>query len=329
MTRVFAVLILLASLLTRGLYAASVELRNILTVDGFQDNPILGYGLVVGLKGTGDSENGSQTKEILSRIANNFGIQINSERLKPKNSAVVIVSAMLSPLSQSGSRLDVRVSSVYDAKSLEGGELIVTPLIGGDNAMYAVAQGAVQTEKNAKGVMGFIPMGAIIQKQVATSVLNANREISVSVQDTLGFSAISKTADAIRQQMPDSVQRIENNLIVLKLPEQTEVLPFLTELMKIKVELDEEPSVLIDSRTGTVVSGGQVQISEAAISYNGTRITVGSTASGGDMKILRSSVSVQELVEAVNQVGISGPDIAKILQMLYRNGNLKARLVVQ
>ena len=95
----------------------------------------------MGLSGTGDSDSSSQSKEILARIANNFGFQVNPDRLKAKNSAVVLVSALISPLTEPGSRLDVRVSSIFDAKSLEGGELIITPLISGDNQVYAVAQG--------------------------------------------------------------------------------------------------------------------------------------------------------------------------------------------
>lgn len=329
-----ALMIILFLFLFSGAYSAMVELKNIVSVEGLQENPLLGYGIVVGLKGTGDSENGSQTKEILSRIANNFGIKINADRLKPKNSAVVLVSGMISPFAQPGGRMDVKVSSVFDARSLEGGELVLTPLIAGDNEIYAVAQGGLISDKSSKGVMGYIPQGAIIQKPVESQIVNSNNEIALNVQETLGLPAIQKVADAIRQKYPDSVKSVQNSRIVLALPESTEVYQFLSELYKIKADVDEEPSVLIDSRTGILISGGNVQISEAAVTYNGTKVTIGGgvTETGktdGNMKLLKPSATVQDLVDAFNQIGASGSDIARILQLLYRNGNLKGKLIVQ
>lgn len=329
-TSLLALSILLLAV-TAG-FPATVELRNILTVDGLQENPILGYGIVVGLKGTGDSETGSQTKEILSRIGNNFGIQINADRLKPKNSAVVIVSGMLSPFAQPGSRIDVKVSSVFDARSLDGGELVITPMIAGDNQIYAVAQGTLQTEKTAKGVMGYVPQGAIIQKQVESQIVNSNNEVVLNIQETLGLSSVNKVAEAIRTKYPDSNPVIQNNKIVVKIPDNTKVYPFLSELFLVQANVDEEPSVLVDSRSGIVVSGGNVQISETAVTYNGTRVTIGGGESGktdGSMKLIKSTATVQELVDDFNQIGASGPDIARILQLLYRNGNLKGKLTVQ
>lgn len=315
-----------------GVYPAMVELKNIVSVEGLQENPLLGYGIVVGLKGTGDSENGSQTKEILSRIANNFGIKIGADRLKPKNSAVVIVSGMISPFAQPGSRMDVKVSSVFDARSLEGGELVLTPLVAGDNEIYAVAQGGLISEKSSKGVMGFIPQGGIVQKPVDSQVVNSNNEIVLNIQETLGLQAIQKVAEAIRQKYPDSVKSIQNNKIVLALPADTEPYQYLSELYRIKADVDEEPSVLIDSRTGILISGGNVQISEAAVTYNGTKISIGggeTAKSDGNMKVLKPSATVQDLVDAFNQIGANGTDIARILQLLYRNGNLKGKLIVQ
>lgn len=321
-------------------YPILVDLKNITSIDGIQDNPILGYGVVVGLKGTGDSENGSQTREILARIANNFGFKFNSEHLKPKNSAVVVVSAIISPFSQPGSKVDVKVSSVFDAKSLEGGELIITPLIAGDSDIYAVAQGSVITERNTKGVIGGIPQGAIVQKPVGTSVVNTNGDIAITIQESLGYNAISKVADALKLKYPDSIKKIQNNKIVLHLPEGMEAHQFLSDLFSIKVDVEDEPSVLIDSKSGILISGGNVLISEAAISFNGTKLSIGGApapawgtapAAGneGAVKLYKTSTTVQELVDGLNQTGASGTEISKILQLLYRNGNLKAKLNVQ
>ena len=315
-------------------FSAMVELKNIVSVEGLQDNPLLGYGIVVGLKGTGDSENGSQTREILSRIANNFGIKISADRLKPKNSTIVLVSGTISPFARPGARMDVKVSSVFDARSLEGGELVLTPLIAGDNEIYAVASGGLMSDRSSKGVMGFIPQGAIIQRPVESQVINSNNEIALNVQETLGLPAIQKVADAMRQKYPETVKSVQNGRIVLAMPENTELYQFLSELYKIKADVEEEPSVLIDSRTGILISGGNVQISETAVTYNGTKVTIGGTSAEpgkneGNMKLLKPSATVQDLVDAFNQIGASGSDIARILQLLYRNGNLKGKLIVQ
>jgi flagellar P-ring protein FlgI len=318
-------------------FSATVDLRNIVSIDGLQDNPLLGYGIVVGLKGTGDSENGSQTKEIISRIANNFGFKISPEKLKPKNSAVVLVSSIVTPFIQPGSRADVKVSSIFDAKTLEGGELIITPLMGGDSAIYAIAQGSVMTERNAKGVMGTIPQGAIIQKQIDSTIVSSNNEIALTVLDSQGFQVITKVVTVLRQKYPDSISSVVNNKIFVKLPADTEVYQFISDVFKLQVDIEEEPSVLIDSKSGILISGGNVYISQAAVSFGATRLTIGGQAnqpgSSGkpeeNVRLLKETATVQDLVDGLNQIGASGGDIAKILQLLYKNGNLKGKLIVQ
>jgi flagellar P-ring protein FlgI len=320
-------------------FSATVDLRNIVSIDGLEDNPLLGYGIVVGLKGTGDSENGSQTREILSRIANNFGFKISPDKLKPKNSAVVLVSSIVTPFIQPGSRADVKVSSIFDAKTLEGGELIITPLMGGDSVIYAVAQGSVMTERSARGVMGTIPQGAIIQKQIDSTIVSSNNEIALTVLDSQGFQVITKVVSALRQKYPESIRGVVNNKIFMKLPENTEVYQFISDVYKIQVDIEEEPSVLIDSKSGILISGGNVYISQAAVSFGATRLTIGGQANQGgfggpgkaeeNVKLMKETATVQDLVDGLNQIGASGGDIAKILQLLYKNGNLKGKLIVQ
>ncbi len=319
------------------LSASAVYLRNILRIEGFQENPLLGYGVVVGLKGTGDSDSGSQTKEIISRIANNFGFNINPEKIKPKNSAVVLVSATITPFSQQGSRLDVKVSSIYDAKSLEGGELIITPLMGGDNDIYAIAEGSVMTDRFSRGVMGYVPRGAIMQKSVDNTIVDTNNIITFVVQESLGYGAVNKSADAIRQKYPEAVKEVSFNRIRVSVPQDTEINSFIENIFKLSADIDDEPSVLVDSKSGILISGGNVIITESAISYGGMKLEIGtaqnsSTAgqkSEGSFKLLKGSATVQELFDSLNETGFTGNDIVKILQLLYKNGNLKARLILQ
>jgi len=331
-------LIVLFFLFRSTVFPAVMDLKNILTIEGLQENPLLGYGIVVGLKGTGDSDNSYQTKEIISRIINNFGFQVEAEKIKPKNSAVVLVSALLKPFSQPGTHIDVKVSSIFDAKSLEGGELIITPLIAGDNEIYAIAQGSVVVDRMQKGVIGYIPQGAIIQRKIENNIVDSNNNIVFIVQETLGYNAISKVVESIREKYPDSIYQVDRNRLVIKVPEGIEAYKYIDSIYSLKVDIEEEPRVLIDSKSGIVISGGNIRISEAAISYGNMELRIGEQrttqafrqeSKGENVKLLKSSTSVEELVQSLNQIGFTGSDIVKILQLLYKNGNLKARLIVQ
>lgn len=329
----FFMSVILSFLAFNTLQASTVNLRNILRIEGFQENPLLGYGVVVGLKGTGDSDSGTQTKDIISRIANNFGFKINPDRIKPRNSAVVLVSATISPFSQRGTRLDVKVSSIYDAKSLDGGELIITPLMGGDNEIYAVAEGSVMTDRFSRGVMGFVPQGAIMQKGLDNIILDSNNIITFVVQESLGYNAVNKSADAIKQKYPDALKEVSFNRIKLKLPQDSDIGTFIENIFKLTADIEDEPSVLVDSKSGILISGGNVIVSDSAVSYGGMKLEIGQPQSGqktgGSVKLLKGTATVQDLVDSLNQTGFTGGDIVKILQLLYKNGNLKARLILQ
>ncbi|MEJ5283909.1 MAG: flagellar basal body P-ring protein FlgI [Brevinematia bacterium] len=324
-------------LIINSIFAVSVELKNIVTIEGYNDNPLLGYGIVVGLKGTGDSDNGSHAKQILALIAKNFGFKVDPKKLRARNSAIVIVTGNLSPFSQAGSKIDVKVSSVYDAKSLEGGELIVTPLLGGDNQIYAIASGKIEANKNTKGIAGIIPQGGVIQKNISRDLLNDKKELTLIVNDNIGISSVIKIVSEIQKKFPENFKSFSGNSIVIKFNEDEDVLETLYKIFSTKIEIQDEPSVIIDSSTGILVAGGNVVISEAAISYKNIQLNIGNQnlspfSSGREEKnvqYIRNSTTVSELVDSLNQLGISGRDVAKILELLYKNGNLKARLIVQ
>ncbi|MGC8765234.1 MAG: flagellar basal body P-ring protein FlgI [Brevinematia bacterium] len=327
-------------LLVKGvIFSATVELKNIISIEGYQSNPLLGYGIVVGLKGTGDSDNGSHSRQILAMIAKNFGFRVDPQRLKAKNSAVVLVTANLTPFSQAGSMLDVKVSSVYDAKSLEGGELIVTPLLGGDNEIYAIAHGKILVDKNSKGINGIIPQGARVEKNFSQKILNEEREVSLVVDENIGVSSVFKVVSEVEKNFKDYFVSFSGNTIKLKIPEGVNELEVLSKLFSLRVEINDEPSVIIDSLTGIVIAGGNVVISEAAISYKNMQVNIGTQTQPAsffssrkeekNIGYIKSSTTVSELVESLNQLGISGKDIAKIIELLYKNGNLKARLIIQ
>ncbi len=335
-------LLLLNFYLFNFLFPAPIDLKNIITIDGFQDNPILGMGIVTGLKGTGDDK-GTQTKEIAARIFKHFGFNVNPDDINPKNSAAVLVSAVVSPSSSVGSRLDVKISSICNAKSLEGGELIVTPLFGGENRedIYAIAQGSIIVDKTSKGVTGYIPMGGILQKEIEHLIVSSNRVFSIGVLDTLHFTSISKVADAIRAKYPDSIKSITQNKIKLSLPPDIEFFQFINDIYQLKADVEDSPSVIIDSKKGIIVSGGNVIVTDAAISLKGMKLVVGnggsapswggngaSQQSGNNVQYFKTTTTVSDLVDGLNKTGASIDDMIELLQLMYKNGNLKAKLIV-
>jgi flagellar P-ring protein precursor FlgI len=323
-----------------GSFSQSVSLRNIITIEGADENPLLGYGIVVGLNGSGDSARNTQTREILARIANNFGFFVDTETIRPRNSAVVSVSALIPPYASQGSRINLRVSSLYDAKSLEGGELIITPLLGGDGIMYAVGQGNIRIEDNGRGVTGVISGGGIIQREIRREV-SRNGRLSIRVNERLGLANTILVRDAVESEFPNSVLSIENNRITLNIPDGKDVYDFIFELYGLSVDIDDEPSVLIDSASGIIIAGGNVAISEAAVAFEGTRLNIGGNTArpsafgdrfSGERKDaiqkLPATATVSELVEALNYIGADTKTIIKILELLHKNGNLKARLII-
>lgn len=193
------------------------------------------------------------------------------------------------------------------------------------------------TERALRGVIGNISQGAIIQKQIENNIVDSNNNITFIVMESLGYNAINKAVDAIRQKYPDGVQEVSYNRIKVKVPQEEEIYKFIDNIYKINVDIEEEPSVLVDSKNGILISGGNVLLSEAAISYNGIKLEIGGEKSKSgenqknedNVKLLKSTSTVQDLVNSLNQTGFSGSDIVKILQLLYKNGNLKARLIVQ
>lgn len=317
-------------------YTESMELMNIAEIEGLQENVIIGYGLVVGLDGTGDSADGSQTREFVSRIADNFGFLTDSEDWNTKNSAVVLVSGNVFPGSAVGSKIDVTVSSVFDATSLSGGYLVLTPLVGGDEEVYALASGKIKTDSEDSELTGTVSLGGAIQKEIEHSIMGEDGIIVLNVNDKQGLSVMSNITAAIKTAFPDSIESVSNYKIRINIPSGMELYDFLSGLYKIEVDVEQEPRILIDSDTGIIVAGGNVVITQAAVSLKNTDLSIGSlwgTAgeedAAGPFKLYDTTTTVSDLVDGLNEIGASADDIVDILQMLYQNGNLKAKLVVQ
>ncbi|BFM11803.1 flagellar basal body P-ring protein FlgI [Simiduia litorea] len=367
MNNYFAGLVILGSLLLCANTQAE-RVKDIANVEGVRGNQLVGYGLVVGLNGTGDQTNQTPfTVQSFMNMLNQFGIALpQGIKLQLKNIAAVTVHAEMPPFSKPGQTLDITVSSIGNAKSLRGGSLIMTPLKGIDGQVYAVAQGNLvvggfggegndgsKVTVNVPSV-GRIPSGAMVEREVPNQfdngraiVFNLHRpdfttakQVAESINTLLGPDvAAPKDAVSIAVQAPiDPAQRVN----------------FLSLLENIEVVLGEEPArVVINSRTGTIVVGQHVRVSPVAVTHGSLTVTVSESlqvsqpnalGEGQTVVVPQSNVGIEEdinpmfkfdsgtslddIVRAVNQVGAAPGDLMAILEALKQSGALRAELIV-
>ncbi|MDW8103870.1 MAG: flagellar basal body P-ring protein FlgI [Armatimonadota bacterium] len=346
--------------------APDVRLKDIAQVHGARGNQLIGYGLVVGLEGTGDSKGTLFTTQSVANMLQRFGITVPAGQMKVKNIAAVMVTADLPPFAREGSRIDVTVSSIGDARSLQGGTLLQTPLMGADGNVYAVAQGAISVggfgaasggssqQKNHLTV-GRIPAGAIVEREVPARVV---RDDSILITlNTPDFTTAARVASAIRQKFPQTLPRaLDASTVRVELSgeEREDVVTLIAALQEITVQPDTPARVILNERTGTVVLGGNVTLSPAAVAHGNLTIRIDAKPqvsqpaplSGGstvtttrrDVRVteqaerlvaLPEAVTVEQLVKALNLLGVSPRDLMSILQALRAAGALHAEVEVQ
>jgi flagellar P-ring protein precursor FlgI len=350
--------------------AASVSaerIKDIATFSGIRENELVGYGIVVGLNGTGDKD-GAYIFQPFANMLTKMGITVSAADLKgkTKNIAAVLVTARIPTMAKPGTKVDVQVSSIGDAKTLQGGTLIMTPLRGPDNNVYAVAQGPVsiggflaggagaQAIKNHPNV-GIIPNGAIIEREVPVHLNKKDRiDLNLVMQD---LTTARQTAEAINSFLKGEYAKAEGpSNISVKVPENylNRVVDFMAALEGIEVKVDSVARVVVNERTGTVVIGENVKISPVALSHGGLTINIKSEpqvsqppplAPGSaqtvvtpqtDLKVEEKKVALTEvkgatigqLVKALNALGVTPKDLVAILQAIKASGSLKGELVI-
>lgn len=374
-------LLLAASLLaaTLGMMPAEAfgasRIKDIADFEGVRDNMLVGYGLVVGLNGTGDSlTNAPFTKESLTGMLERLGVNIRdktgaiSAQLTPKNVAAVMITAVLPPFGRQGTRIDINVSAMGDAKDLRGGTLLVTPLIGADGEVYAVGQGQVATggftatgasgSSVTKGVptAGRIANGAIVERELPFEMSHLE-SVKVSLRNP-DFTTSRRIAQAINSFLGGDMARpVDPGTVQITVPAgyRGNVVGLLTDVEQLRVEPDQMARVVIDEVSGTIVMGENVRISTVAIaqgqltiritetpqvsqpspfSDTGTTTTVQRTdiqvdeGAGNKLAVVAHRVTLQELVEGLNSLGIGPRDLITILQAIKAAGALQAELEV-
>jgi len=360
-------LLLAVALFAHGAHATT-RIKDIAAVQGVRDNQLVGYGLVMGLQGTGDTLRNSQfTEQSLQSMLDRMGVNVRDIPLRTRNVAAVTVTADLPPYVGPGSRIDVTVTSLGDATSLKGGTLMLTALMGADGQVYAVAQGPVavsgfsaagQAETLTQGVAtaGRIPNGALIEREVQGSF----REMPSLVLELKNpdYKTATLITDAINAY---SMQRYGRRVasprdfrsVVLEKPRDIGTTRFIAEIGDLRVQPDTPARVVVDQRTGTVVIGKNVQISTVAMTHGNLTVRVTEEpqvsqpepfSNGRTVVVPRTQIEAREqdghlamiggsdlqtLVKGLNQIGLKPTDIIAILQAVKTAGALQAELVVQ
>lgn len=364
MSKILPFTFTLISLLSFEVHSAA-RVKDITTLKGVRQNQLIGYGLVVGLQGTGDGSSSQFTMQSLATMLNNLGVGIDASTINVKNVAGVIVTAHLPPFAKLGAKMDLLVSSLGDAKSLKGGTLLLTPLKGADGQVYAVAQGPVtiggfSEEKSGASAtknhptVGKVPGGATIEKEIAfdfsqlkelTYSLNnadfttANRVVRAINKELRGPFAVAKDSATIQVQIPDSYK--------------DQIVQLVSQVELIKVQPDTLAKVVVNERTGTVVVGQDVRISTVAVAHgnltisvqpnisvsqpegfsNGTtqvieEPTISAKEQENKLAIIPGSVSIGDLVKALNAIGVTPRDLIAVFQAIQAAGALQAELEI-
>jgi flagellar P-ring protein precursor FlgI len=344
------------------------RVKDLVDIEGVRDNMLVGYGLVVGLNGSGDSlKNAPFTQQTLQTMLERLGVNTRGTTMQTKNVAAVMVTANLPAFAATGTRIDVSVSALGDAKSLQGGTLMVTTLFGADGQIYAVGQGPVaiggftaggDAASVTRGVptAGRIANGAIVEREIGFA-LASEHTLRLSLHNP-DLTTASRIASAVNSYMGGTVaEATDPSTVRLTIPDgyPKGVIGMLTDLEQVKVDPDDKAKVIIDEQSGVIVMGADVRISTVAIAQGNLTIRVTETpqvsqpqpfsntgttqvvprtqiqiddGKGNKMAVLHEGVSLQSLVNGLNALGVGPRDIISILQAIKAAGALQADIQV-
>lgn len=341
----------------------AIKIRDEVEVESFRTNYLTGYGIVVGLNGTGDGTTSRYTLISIANMLRKLGIYIDPSQVRTKNAAAVMVTANLPPFAKHGMTFDVTVSSIGDAKDIGNGVLIRTPLYGPDGKIYGFAQGSVSTgggflesNKSGKVQKGFTTTGVILNGGIVEEDLPFDFNQLTTVKLNLknpDFKKATDIAKAINTKFPGAASVADPATVILNLPSNREKASFLTEVLNLDISTDDVPTIVIYERTGTVILSGDIKIDPPVyVSHGNIYVMVESTpvvsqppplSSGKTVvtqqtqtKVVQEkgriipieSASVKDLIKALNELGVSPYDLIAILQAIKNAGKLHANIKV-
>jgi len=342
-------------------------LLDLCEVVGVRDNQLIGYGVVVGLQGTGDDASAPFAAQSMRSLLRRLGVQVEARQVRLKNVAAVVVTASIPAFARPGSTLDVTVSSIGNAKSMRGGVLVQTPLRGADRRVYAVAQGSLivggvsaqggSGSSVSKGVdtVARVPGGALIEREIKAT-FSTKGKLTLALRSP-NFMTVQRIVDAVNESLgKGSAKALDGGAVEVKFPAELAKTPVavLAKLGEVQVEPAQPARIVINERTGTIVAGGDVRLSPVAIAQGGITISVkersavsqpaplgrGDTvvAPDSDVKVreespalnyLQGAATLADVASALSTFGVSPRELASILQALRAAGALRAEVIVQ
>ena len=345
--------------------AGAVRIKDMADIKGVRENQLVGYGLVVGLDGSGDSSKALFTVQSMASMLEKMGVTVDAQDIKVKNVASVMVTAVLPPFARSGSRIDALINSIGDAKNLQGGTLLLTPLKAANGKVYAVAQGPVNTGGFSAGgagasvqknfpTVGRLIDGAVIEKDIQQG-FNERTSLTLSLRQA-DFTTVSRVADAINSLFYDPIAEAKDGATVdVKVPEAYagNLVGLVSMIEKLDVKPDLPAKVIINERTGTVIMGENVRLSTLAIAHGNLSIIIRETPQvsqpaplsegetvvvpntnisvdegGKQLVVIPSGANIGQVVNALNALGVSPRDLIAIFQAIKAAGALQADLEV-
>jgi flagellar P-ring protein precursor FlgI len=336
------IIFLIVLVATVGFSVPSVRLRDVVDVQGQRPNHLIGYGLIVGLDGTGDSKGTFFTAQSIVNLLAHFGVAVEKDKMKVKNVAAVLVTAEIPSFARVGTKVDVTCSSIGDSKDLQGGILLQTPLLGADGLVYVTAQGPISLGgpistgvKMAHPTVARITGGGVIEREVVSEL--SNDAISLCLKEP-SFSAANNIAQAINTYFEKDIAKpLDPSIVQIKIPNGFKDNPvsFLSAIESIYILPEQKAKVVINERTGTIVMGENIKVSACAISHGNLSISVAEEGAAGKkiMKeervlLMKEGVSVKDIVASLNAVGATPADVIAILSAMKEAGALYAEIVV-
>ena len=325
----FATLLLTLVLLNAN--GESVKVRDIAKIVGLEEIQVSGYGVVVGLRGTGDNIKNEITRTSIMNYLNNLGINVNSTNISSKNIASVIVTGKISPFSKSGMTFDVNVSSIFDARSLEGGFLLKTLLKDIDGNIVGIAQGTIITPKSGIKTSGNIPGGGIVISNISKNFLQ-NGKIRLHFDDD-SPQVISSFINTLKEQFEEvkiTVEVEDLSTVSIEIPESFEgnEIEFISRIMNTEIEYTVTPTIVIDPKNNTLVISGNVSIQPVSISYKGMKIEfseIGGIMEYGEIYSIPSN-QLSEFVQFLFKNGFKSEDIINVISLMKEAGAIKVRI---
>jgi flagellar P-ring protein precursor FlgI len=365
-TQFLAVLLLLAS--TPLLLASGSRIKDLAMISGARDNQLAGYGLVAGLAGDGD-KNPTETIQTIANLLQRYGLSVPMTTLSSKNVAIVMVTADIPAFMKPGARLDVTVSSLGDAKTLQGGVLVQTPLLGADGKVYAVAQGELSIGGLAAGngggggasvqknhpTVGTIVGGALVEREIPSTIMSDNH-LELLLRDP-DFTSAARMAMAINQKFPESSVAIDSTTVRVGMPHDWSGSPvdFISTVETLELIPDVPARVVINERTGTIVATARIHISNCAVSHGNVTISIASTqdvsqpgafSQGGSTQLITRTdtkiredkgamvplpdlPTVEKVASALNSLGVTPRDMMSMFEAMKQAGALQAELIMR